>query len=67
MVTIPGETVKELSLHPNQDVPYEMEAGVLRLDLKANARPQYRLSDLIAECDLSARSLPKKPQKRNRG
>lgn len=54
MVTIPGETVKELSLHPNQDVPYEIEAGVLHLDLKANVRPQYRLSDLIAECDPSA-------------
>ena len=67
MVTIPGETVKELSLQPNQDVPYEMEGGVLRLDLKANARPQYRPSDLIAECDLSLRFLPKKRQKRKRG
>ena len=58
MVTIPGETVKELSLKPNQDVPYEMEGGVLRLDLKANARPKYRLADLIAECDLSAPLSP---------
>ncbi len=58
MVTIPGETVKELSLQPNQDVPYEMEGGVLRLDLKANAPPKYRLADLIAECDLTASLSP---------
>ena len=58
MVTIPGETVKELSLKPNQDVTYEMEGGGLRLDLKANARPKYRLADLIAECDLSAPLSP---------
>ena len=58
MVTIPGETVKELSLKPNQDVPYEMEGGVMRLDLKANALPKYRLADLIAECDLSAPLSP---------
>jgi antitoxin ChpS len=54
MVTIPAEMVKQLDLKPGQEAQARLDGARLDLDFRPVSRPHYRLSDLIAQCDLDA-------------
>lgn len=56
MMTIPKPVLEGLGLAPNAKVELSIENG--RMIVEARAKPRYRLSDLLAQCDLAAAADP---------